>query len=113
MATGDAKYRVASMHALAKCYIAQGWNDEAIDTLRRAIESYQLNDDKLALDLRYLLMEALEASGKETKSIEQIREAQKWGSQILQTDIQFKDIRDRMNALRSTLKDLLAAEKPA
>lgn len=105
-AKSDPKRRAAAHEYLGRCYIHQGWHEEAIDTLREGIEAHPLNDDKLAMDLRYLLMDALEAAARRTRSIEQAREAQKIGSQILQTNINFRDIRDRVEKIRAFVDEL-------
>jgi len=97
---GDPKHRAGSMEYLGRCYIAQEWHQEAIDTLRQGIEMHKSDDDKLALELRYLLMDALEKQGTKKSDPEMLEEAQKVGSKILQTNIKFRDIRDRVNKLR-------------
>jgi hypothetical protein len=51
-------------------------------------------------------MDALEAAARESKDIEQAREAQKIASKILRTDIKFRDIKERMDALRSLVTEL-------
>ena len=48
----------------------------------------------------------LEASGQKNHSAEQTREAQKIGSQILQTDINFRNIKDRMDKIRRQVEKL-------
>jgi hypothetical protein len=51
-------------------------------------------------------MDALEASAREGNDVEKAREAQKIASKILRTDIRFRDIKDRMDALRSLVTEL-------
>lgn len=96
----DPKHKAASMEYLGRCYIAQGWHAEAIDTLRQGIEMHRSDEDKLALELRYLLMDALEKQGTEKNDDALLQEAKKVGSQVLQTNIKFRDIRDRVEKLR-------------
>lgn len=105
-AKADPKHRAVANLYLGQCYLKQKWYEEAIDTLHKGIEGYRLSDDKLALDMRYTLMDALEASGQKNHSAEQTREAQKIGSQILQTDINFRNIKDRMDKIRRQVEKL-------
>ena len=95
------KHRAASHDYLGRCYLEQGWFDEAIETFRKGIESHPLSDDRLALELRYQLMQALRGHAEKHKDVEFAKEAQSIGSQVLQTDINFKDIRKQMDELRA------------
>ncbi len=106
-AQADAKVRIGSMQFLGMCYLAKGWFEEATGTLRKAIEMYQFTDDRLALDMRYLLMDALENAARKDRSLEQAREAQQIASQIVQTSITYRDIRDRMEKLKKLVGELM------
>jgi len=55
------------------------------------------------------LMDALEKSAKAEKSVESAKEAQKIASKILQADIRFRDIKDRIDGLRSLVDELTKA----
>ncbi len=105
-AKADPRYRAACYEYLGRCYIAQEWYEEAIDTLREGIEIYPIKDDKLALDLRYRLMLALKKSAKVNQSVEQGTEAQKTASQILQNNINYRDIRQQIDEIK-TLVDAI------
>jgi tetratricopeptide (TPR) repeat protein len=108
-AVADAKYRVQSLLLLGQCYLAQDWFDEAIETLEKAVEAYKISDDKMALELRYHWMIALEKSAVDSKNADRAKEAQKIASEILQTDINFKDIRQHMDRIRGLVKELAAS----
>jgi hypothetical protein len=105
----DAKYRVQSLLLLGQCYNAKDWFDEAVDTLEKAREAYKIKDDKLALEIRYHLMIALEKSAVDGKNVDRAKEAQQVASDILQTDINFKDIRQHMERIRTLVKELGAS----
>tara|TARA_Y100000589_G_scaffold256485_1_gene245661 strand:- start:572 stop:2284 length:1713 start_codon:yes stop_codon:yes gene_type:complete len=105
----DAKYRVQSLLLLGQCYIAQDWFDEAVETLEKAVEAHKSTNDKMALELRYQLMIALEKSAIDGKNQDRAKEAQKIASEILQTDINFKDIRQHMERIRALVKELAAS----
>jgi Flp pilus assembly protein TadD len=95
----DPKHRAVAHQYLGDAYLRKGWLDEAVDTLRQGIEQYQA-EDRLGMEMRYTLMNALEQSATKNNDLDQAQEAQKVASQILQTDIGFKDIRERAENLR-------------
>lgn len=105
-AKSDPKNRAAAHHYLGLCYIDRGWHEEAIDTLRQGIEVHPLSDDKLGKEMRYLLMDALEKMARRTNAATHAKEALRVGSQLLQTDITFKDIRSRVDAIRKLADEL-------
>ena len=109
-AKSDPKYRAASHDYLGRCYLTRGWFDEAVDTFRQGIEVYPITDDRLGKELRYQLMDALATAAAEKESLEQAREAQKIASQLVQTDIGYRDIRDRIDALRQLVDKLQKKE---
>jgi tetratricopeptide (TPR) repeat protein len=102
----DPKHRVVSLEFLGRCYIARGWLEEAIDTLQQGIEAYPSSDDRLAMDLRYQLMLALKQLAIKSKSVEHGRDSQKIASQVLQTDINYRDIRQQMEGIRKLVDEL-------
>ena len=105
-AKADPKHRAGSHDYLGRCYLARGWFDEAVDTFRQGIELHPFADDRLGKELRYQLMTSLENAAKKNKAPDQAREAQKIASQLLQTDINFRDIRDRIDAIRELAESL-------
>lgn len=105
-AQGDPKYKATSYGYLGRCFLLMDYLDEAVTALGQAIEAHGDSGDKLGLELQYLLMDALERSAKESKSLEQAKEAQKTASQILQKDINYRDIRDRMSQLKQLVVQL-------
>lgn len=110
-AQSDPKHRGAALRFLGEAFAAKGWFDEAIDTFRRGIESHERNDDKLALELRYDLMDALDQKSRKDESIEVAREASEIASEIAQRDINFKDIRKRIDGLRSFIDQIKSKQQ--
>ncbi len=106
----DPKYRIVSLELLARCYAAKGWLDEAVDTLRQGIDAYHSSDDRLAMEMRYLLMTVLKQLAAKNQSLDQAKEAQRIASQVLQTDIHFREIRQQMEQIRQ-LVDQLAKQQ--
>jgi tetratricopeptide (TPR) repeat protein len=109
-AKADPKYRFHSYLLLGRCYVEREWLDLAVDTLKEALEQYPTPDDKLGLELRYVLMDALMRSSRQhlehepEKGRELIRDAQRVASQILQVDINFRDIKARLEEIRGLTK---------
>lgn len=105
-AKADPKQRAAAHMFLGSCYLQKTWYDEAIETLTEGIENYPTDDDRLALDMRYLLMDALEKSAEKNKNVDQAREANKVASKILQTNINYRDIRQRIDKIKALVDTL-------
>lgn len=105
-AQSDPKHRSAAMRYLGESFQGKEWFDEAIDTFRRGIEAHGNDSDRTAMELRYDLMDALARKANENRDLATAQEASKLASQIAQTDISFKDVRDRVNKLRAMVEEL-------
>ena len=105
-AKADPKYRPASNCYLGRCYIVQEWYDEAIDTLRGGLEQLPDQDGTTAIEMKWYLCAALVKSAQDNNSVELAREAQKVASQILQVNINYRDIKDRLDQIRALVKKL-------
>lgn len=110
-AKSDPKHRSQAHWYLSQCYLKQDWHEEAISTVRTGIELHPTPDDTLGLELRYLLMDALARHAEKNSDIEMAKESQKVASGILQTNINFKDIKDRMNQIRALVDQLQESAK--
>ena len=108
-ARSDPKSKAAGSLYLGRCYIHKEWFDEAIQTFREGIEQHPQKDDKVGLELRYRLMDALLHGAKKSKTLEQAKEARETGSQILQTDINYRDIKARVDEARELVSQLQEA----
>ena len=62
--------------------------------------------DRLAMDLRYYLMTAMREAATKNRSFEMAQRAQKVASEVLQTNINYRDIRAQMEAIRSLTDEL-------
>lgn len=103
-AKADPKSRPEANFILGQCYGHKGWSDEAIEGFETAMEEHQFEDDRLGKDIRYELMLALARAAKAENSVEKAEKAQKIASSLLQIDINYKDIRDKMETIRSLVK---------
>ena len=108
-AKADPKARVAANMYLGSAYMQRGWLDEAVGTLRTGLEAHPNPDDKLGLELRYLLMDALAQQAKKNNDARAAKEAVTLASGILQTDISFRDIKQKLDALRTLATELTEA----
>lgn len=105
-AQSDPKHRAVSLRYLGDAFYRKEWLDEAVDTFHRGIEVHPYTDDRLALELRYELCRALEAKARRDQSLDTAQEAAKIASQIAQSDINYKDIRNRIDSLRKLISEL-------
>jgi tetratricopeptide (TPR) repeat protein len=90
----DPSRRVLSMNQIGLCFFKKGWMTDAIDVFSQAIKEHELNDDTLGKELRYNLGCAHEAQGNHGKALDIYRK-------IAQSDFTYKDVRERVNQLRS------------
>jgi tetratricopeptide (TPR) repeat protein len=94
-AQNSPKYRVDALHKLGRSFMAQHMIPEALDTLKKAIDEYEManSGDKTSKDLFYWYAVALQENGN-------IPEAIDIYSKIVRWDIGYRDARIRLAALR-------------
>lgn len=109
----DPKRRVPSKEALGMCYIAMEWLDAAIDTLREAIDMHPFRDDRTGLAMRYLLVEALEKRARRDDKLEDAQQALSIASEVLQINIRYRDVRERVNTLKELGEQIKAKAEGA
>jgi len=109
-ARADAKCRAQALMYLGMCYQGIELFEEAVDTFRQGIAAHPMEDDALAMDLRYQLMDALEQAAKAGSNLEHAQEAQQIASKILQANIKYRDIRPRLDGLRKLVKEMQEGE---
>lgn len=90
------KHRVDAMHYLGRSFLIQGMRPEAVETLKRAIEEYDLasTGDNKSKELHYWCARALEANGNAKEAVDMY-------SKIIRWDIGYRDARKRLNDLRA------------
>jgi len=109
-AKADPKRRAVSHEFLGRCYIHKEYLDEAVDTLAQGIEAHKIPDDRLAMDLRYLKMDAHFKLARKNNDDAQAKQAQQIASGIFQSDINFRDIRQRMDQIKALIEELKNGE---
>jgi tetratricopeptide (TPR) repeat protein len=93
----DPRHKISAMDKIGYCFFMKGWYTDAVDVFLRAIESYEINDDAIAKDLRYNLARAYEEQGEREKALDIYRK-------IAQLDFGFKDVSKRVDRLRAEPK---------
>ena len=95
-AQSNPKHRVEALHLLGRSFLIQSMKPEAVETLKRAIDEYDLasTGDKKSKELHYWYARALE----ENKNIE---EAKSVYSKVIQWEMGYLDARKRLDNLRS------------
>jgi tetratricopeptide (TPR) repeat protein len=96
----DPKYRVEATTLLGRAFLESKFLEEASETLKGAIEEYQLKGDEKSKDMYYWYARALEEKGDTQTAI-------KAYSQVAQWDFNYRDTQVRIRALRA------AAPKPS
>jgi len=89
----DPKYRVDATTLLGRAFMEAGFMDEAVDTMRDAIEAYPVRGDPKSIDMTYYYGRALEAKGDTAAALKQY-------SQVAQWNFNFRDVQARIKALR-------------
>jgi tetratricopeptide (TPR) repeat protein len=90
----DPRHKISAMDKIGLCFFMKGWFTDAIDVFRQAIESYEIKDDGIGKELRYNLARSYEEQGDSEKALEIYR-------RIAQIDFAFRDVRQRVDKLRS------------
>lgn len=106
-AQADPKQRARVLNYLGLSFQQLGWHDEAIDTLRKAIEAHNNASDDTGMTLRYGLMISLLTRAEDQNDLANAEEANKIASSIAIQNISYKDIRAR----REQLKELVGRLK--
>ncbi|MEM9064720.1 MAG: hypothetical protein AAGB51_04440 [Planctomycetota bacterium] len=102
----DGKLKADSLRYLGLSFSKIGWEDEAIDQLRAALQTHEDETDPQGLELRYALLLALEAQARSKQNLDSAVEAEKLAAGIAMQQLTFKDIRDRRQGLKRLVEEL-------
>lgn len=105
-ASSDAKVRSRALGMLGQAFLRIDYTDEAILSYRQAAESHPLTTDDLGMELRYGLMVALEAKARAERDATAAREAEKLASGLALEQFNYRDLRDRRQALKQLVAEL-------
>jgi len=90
----DPKYRVDASTYLGRAFMEAGYMDEAVDTMRDAIEIYPIKGDPKSTDMTYYYGRSLEAKGDVPAALKQY-------SQVAQWNFNYRDVQGRIKNLRN------------
>jgi tetratricopeptide (TPR) repeat protein len=91
----EPKHKISAMNKIGLCFFMKGWFSDAIDTLKQAIDEYEIKDNDIAKDLRYNLARAYEQQGSTDQALELYRK-------LAQLDFSYKDVKAKVDRLRKT-----------
>lgn len=97
-ARADAKIRAQCRLYIGRCFYAKEFHDQAVDVLRRGLEELEARSGGVFNDLNYWLARALEASGD-------LEGAKKVYGQLIQSDYNYRDGRQRLERLVAETKN--------
>ena len=113
-AKADPKHRSKVLNYLGRSFLQMdGFTDEAIETLRQALEIHDTHTDDIGTELRYGLMLALEKRAREQNDLANAEEAFKLASGITIQNISYKDVRKRRDDLKALIAQLKGGAAPA
>jgi len=94
-AQNNPKARVDALHLLGRSFMAQKMIPEAVDTLKKSLDEYDLapSGDKKSKEIHYWYARALEENKNFAEAIDIY-------SKIIRWEIGYRDARARLNALR-------------
>jgi hypothetical protein len=105
-ATREPKSRSQAHLYLGRCFVRKEWMDEAMSTVEKGLEKHAEPDDPVGKELRYDLMTIKMEIAKEKRDAELAKQSQELASELLQTDINYKDIRQKMDEVRALAGEL-------
>jgi tetratricopeptide (TPR) repeat protein len=95
----DPRKRLASLSYIGQAFTRKGWFNEAADTYGKALEG-EMSENR-AKEIRYSYADVLEKMGELKRAEEQF-------SRVAQADFDFKDVRQRIEAVRKMIKEQAA-----
>lgn len=106
-AADDPKHKGEVLAYMGRAFMhIDGWENEAIQTLRHAIELVQDEKSDFALELRYDLMLSLYSKAKRDRDRASAEEADALAASIAMQKFNFRDIRDRRSEIKALLEEL-------
>jgi tetratricopeptide (TPR) repeat protein len=96
MAQRDPRRSLRAQALVGQAFMRKGWLTEAIQTFERALVA-ELTEER-SKELRYFLGDALDKNGE-------LQRAQEQFSLVAQIDYNYKDVRERIEAVRKKIQD--------
>lgn len=98
LARTDPKSRTQAMLYLGRCFLKKGFHGQAVSTLQQAVSERDVGDDDVGKELSYYLGRAQEEGG-------QIEDARRTYGRLLEIDYNYRDVRERLEALSGPRED--------
>ncbi len=92
-ARSDPRYRLGSLSHIGQCFFYKQWYTDAIESFQEAYENVESKESSMAKELLYNLGRAYEADNNDVEALASYR-------RVTQIDFNYKDARDRVDALR-------------
>jgi len=108
-AQNDPKLRREVKNLIGKAFRRLGgWEDAAITSFEEALEG--INDEKseLGMDIRYGLMDALQAKANKDRDLEIAERADKLAAAMAIQQFNFRDVRDRREQIKALISEIKA-----
>jgi tetratricopeptide (TPR) repeat protein len=105
-AKDDPKLRVYSAWMLGRCFAKAGWNSEAVDEYREAINALDATQAERELEIKYDLMSSLIALARAEKSLAFAKEAEGICSYMVRKNIAFRDVRQKRKEVDELVRSL-------
>ncbi len=107
LAQNDPKIRREVLNLMGKCFRELGgWEDAAITTYEQALDGINDENSDLGMDIRYGLMDALQAKAQKEKDIECAERADKIAAGIAIQQFSYRDVRDRREQIKALITEI-------
>ena len=108
-AQSDPKQRAWALRYLGEAFARKGWVDEAIDTFHRALDVHTQPRDRLALEIRYDLMKAMEEKARRERDLASAQEAAELAERVAKANRDYRDLRRRTESIMNLIEELSTA----
>jgi len=97
--------RTSVLQMLGQAFLAIDYPDEAVESLRQALEQRDITPEQ-NMDLRYFLLCALQKIAESRRDLAAAEESERLASGILSQKFNFKDVKARRDVLKKLVADL-------
>lgn len=105
-AKDEPKWRVRAGQLLGRCFAAEGWQAEAIQEFKEALEAIDAGHRELELAIQYDLMLSLIEAAREERAVDIAKEAKDICGRIARKDISYRDIRDKRREIDGLIREM-------
>lgn len=106
-AQNDPKIRRTVLNLIGQAFRKLGgWEDAAITTFEQALEGLSDETSELGMDIRYGLMDSLQAKAEKDREIEPAQRADKIAASMAIQQFNYRDVRERREQIKKLLLEL-------